>query len=49
MFIPRHPVIEDQFCSYATQSGTGAAGVGGVIAYAGSGSQGAFWFPYAES
>ena len=36
MFIPRHPVIEDQFCSYATQSGTGAAGVGGVIAYAGS-------------
>jgi len=36
MFIPRHPVIEDQFCSYATQSGTGAAGIGGVIAYAGS-------------
>jgi hypothetical protein len=36
MFIPRHPVIEDQFCSYATQSGTGAEGVGGVIAYAGS-------------
>jgi hypothetical protein len=24
MFIPRHPVVEDQFCSYATQSGTGA-------------------------
>ena len=36
MFIPRHPVVEDQFCSYATQSGTGAEGVGGVIAYAGS-------------
>lgn len=36
MFIPRHPVIEDQFCSYATQSGTAAEGVGGVIAYAGS-------------
>ena len=36
MFIPRHPVVEDQFCSYATQSGTGAAGIGGVIAYAGS-------------
>lgn len=36
MFIPRHPVIEDQFCSYATQSGTAAQGVGGVIAYAGT-------------
>jgi hypothetical protein len=36
MFIPRHPVVEDQFCSYATQSGTGAEGIGGVIAYAGS-------------
>jgi hypothetical protein len=36
MFIPRHPVVEDQFCSYATQSGTGAAGIGGVVAYAGS-------------
>jgi len=36
MFIPRHPVIENQFCKYATQSGTGSAGVGGVIAYAGS-------------
>lgn len=36
MFIPRHPVIEDQFCSYATQSGTAAEGVGGVIAYAGT-------------
>ena len=36
MFIPRHPVVENQFCSYATQSGTGAAGIGGVIAYAGS-------------
>ena len=36
MFIPRHPVIENQFCKYATQSGTGSEGVGGVIAYAGS-------------
>jgi hypothetical protein len=36
MFIPRHPVVENQFCSYGSQSGTGAAGLGGVIAYAGS-------------
>lgn len=36
MFIPRHPVVENQFCSYQAQTGTGAAGVGGVVAYAGS-------------
>lgn len=36
MFIPRHPVVENQFCSYASQTTTGAAGIGGVIAYAGS-------------
>ena len=36
MFIPRHPVVQNQFCSYAEQTDTGAAGVGGVIAYAGS-------------
>jgi hypothetical protein len=36
MFIPRHPVVENQFCSYAAQTGTGAAGIGGVIAYAGT-------------
>ena len=36
MFIPRHPVVEDQFCSYAEQTGTAAEGVGGVIAYAGT-------------
>ena len=36
MFIPRHPVVENQFCSYSAQTGTGTAGVGGVIAYAGS-------------
>lgn len=37
MFIPRHPVVENQFCSYAaTTSGIGAVGVGGVICYAGS-------------
>ena len=36
MFIPRHPVVEDQFCSYGAQTATGSAGIGGVIAYAGS-------------
>jgi len=36
MFIPRHPVVENQFCSYADQTATAAAGIGGVIAYAGS-------------
>ena len=36
MFIPRHPVVENQFCSYASQTGSGAAGIGGVLAYAGS-------------
>lgn len=36
MFIPRHPVVENQFCSYGAQTGTAAAGVGGVVAYAGS-------------
>lgn len=36
MFIPRHPVVENQFCKYAAQTGTGTAGVGGVVAYAGS-------------
>ena len=36
MFIPRHPVVENQFCSYGTQTATGTAGVGGVVAYAGS-------------
>jgi len=34
MFIPRHPVVENQFCQFATTSGT--AGIGGVIAYAGA-------------
>jgi hypothetical protein len=37
MFIPRHPVVEDQFCQLAaTTSGVTLAGAGGVIAYAGS-------------
>ena len=37
MFIPRHPVVENQFCSYGAVTSTAAAtGVGGVIAYAGS-------------
>ena len=35
MFIPRHPVVENQFCSYKAQTGD-ATGVGGVICYAGS-------------
>jgi len=36
MFIPRHPVVQNQFCSYAAQTGTGAAGIGGVVCYAGA-------------
>ncbi len=37
MFIPRHPVVENQFCSYgAVTSSANSAGVGGVVAYAGS-------------
>jgi len=36
MFIPRHPVVENQFCSYVSQTDTASAGIGGVIAYAGS-------------
>lgn len=34
MFIPRHPVIENQFCKYGSTSTT--TGVGAVIAYAGA-------------
>ena len=34
MFIPRHPVVENQFCQFAETSISG--GVGGVLAYAGS-------------
>jgi len=34
MFIPRHPVVENQFCKYGSSSNT--SGIGGVIAYAGS-------------
>jgi TusA-related sulfurtransferase len=34
MFIPRHPVVENQFCSYGSAAVT--TGVGGVVAYAGS-------------
>ena len=34
MFIPRHPVVENQFCKYG--SSNVSAGTGGVIAYAGS-------------
>lgn len=34
MFIPRHPVVEDQFCLFG--SSTETAGIGGVIAYAGA-------------
>lgn len=36
MFIPRHPVIENSYCSFAEQTDTGSAGIGGVVAYAGS-------------
>ena len=38
MFIPRHPVVENQFCQFtALVSGTAnLAGAGGVLAYAGS-------------
>ena len=36
MFIPRHSVVENQFCSYAESSDFGSAGIGGVVAYAGS-------------
>jgi hypothetical protein len=37
MFIPRHPVVENQFCQFnATVSGAALAGAGGVLAYAGS-------------
>ena len=35
MFIPRHPVVENQFCAYESQT-SDATGVGGVICYAGS-------------
>ena len=34
MFIPRHPVVENQFCQFNATSVT--AGIGGVLAYAGS-------------
>ena len=36
MFIPRHPVVENQFCSYGSQTASSTNGVGGVVAYAGS-------------
>lgn len=38
MFIPRHPVVENQFCQFiAVTSGTSVTqGAGGVLAYAGS-------------
>ena len=38
MFIPRHPVVENQFCQFiAVTSGTAVTGgAGGVLAYAGS-------------
>ncbi len=35
MFIPRHPVVENQFCSYSAQT-SDVTGVGGVICYAGA-------------
>lgn len=37
MFIPRHPVVENQFCQFgSTVSGTALLGAGNVLAYAGS-------------
>lgn len=36
MFIPRHPVVENQFCSYSADATFGTAGTGDVVAYAGS-------------
>jgi hypothetical protein len=36
MFIPRHSVVENQFCSYSEDETFGATGIGGVVAYAGS-------------
>lgn len=37
MFIPRHSVVENQFCQFnATVSGAAITGAGGVLAYAGS-------------
>jgi len=36
MFIPRHPVVENQYCSYGSQTASSTNGVGGVVAYAGS-------------
>jgi hypothetical protein len=36
MFIPRHSVVQNQFCSYGAQTSTGSSGVGAVVAYAGS-------------
>jgi len=36
MFIPRHSVVENQFCSYSDDNSYGSAGIGGVLAYAGS-------------
>lgn len=35
MFIPRHSVVENQFCQYSDQTDT-TGGVGGVLAYAGA-------------
>ena len=35
MFIPRHPVVENQFCQFAAQT-SDDTGIGAVLAYAGS-------------
>jgi len=36
MFIPRHPVVENQFCSYGENTSFGTGGVGAAICYAGA-------------
>jgi len=35
MFIPRHPVVQNQFCSYEAQTSV-TTGIGGVLCYAGA-------------
>ena len=36
MFIPRHPVVENQFCSFTVSGTITPAGAGGGLAYAGA-------------
>lgn len=36
MFIPREPVLENQFTKYGPQTATGSSGIGNVVCYAGA-------------